>query len=186
MARKKSERKPKTFGEAVGFRHIFESETTDFFSGFILLALSIYMIIAMVSFFSTGPADQSTLENMRPGEWLNNTHVFTNTCGSAGALLSYYLISVNFGLPAFLIPAFIISSRFFPFFRRSDTVHHNLQISTFSFLVLLGILLINSIFSFIKFIIDSIFKERRYSCPNKPAYLFLYLLTISASSVLNS
>lgn len=66
------------------------------------------MIIAMVSFFSTGPADQSTLENMRPGEWLNNTHVFTNTCGSAGALLSYYLISVNFGLPAFLIPAFII------------------------------------------------------------------------------
>ena len=108
MARKKSERKPKTFGEAVGFRHIFESETTDFFLGFILLALSIYMIIAMVSFFSTGPADQSTLENMRPGEWLNNTHVFTNTCGSAGALLSYYLISVNFGLPAFLIPAFII------------------------------------------------------------------------------
>lgn len=108
MARKKSERKPKTFGEAVGFRHIFESETTDFFLGFILLALSIYMIIAMVSFFSTGSADQSTLENMRPGEWLNNTHVFTNTCGSAGALLSYYLISVNFGLPAFLIPAFII------------------------------------------------------------------------------
>ena len=39
MARKKSERKPKTFGEAVGFRHIFESETTDFFLGFILLAL---------------------------------------------------------------------------------------------------------------------------------------------------
>lgn len=108
MARKKSERKPKTFGEAVGFRHIFESETTDFFLGFILLAVSVYMIIAMVSFFSTGPADQSTLENMRPGEWLNNTHVFTNTCGSAGALLSYYLISVNFGLPAFFIPVFII------------------------------------------------------------------------------
>ena len=108
MARKKSERKSKTFGEAVGFKHIFESETTDFFLGLFLLALSVYVIIAMVSFFTTGQADQSTLENMRPGEWLNNNHVFTNSCGSAGALLSYELISVNFGVPAFLIPAFFI------------------------------------------------------------------------------
>ena len=108
MARKKSERPAKSFGEAVGFKHIFESETTDFFLGLVLLALSVYVIIAMVSFFTTGQADQSTLENMRPGEWLNNSHVFTNSCGSAGALLSYELISVNFGVPAFLIPAFFI------------------------------------------------------------------------------
>ncbi len=108
MARKKSERKPKNFGDAVGFRHIFESETTDFFLGLVIIAIAIYMIIAMVSYFSTGQADQSMLESMRPGEWLNTEHEFTNYCGSIGALLSYYLITINFGLPAFIIPTFLI------------------------------------------------------------------------------
>ncbi len=108
MARNKTGRKPKNFGEAVGIRNIFESETTDFFLGLVLLALSIYMVIAMVSYFSTGQADQSILENLRPGEWLNTKQEFTNYCGSVGALLSYYLITVNFGLPSFLIPAFFV------------------------------------------------------------------------------
>ncbi len=108
MARNKTGRKPKNFGEAVGIRNIFESETTDFFLGLVLLAISIYMVIAMVSYFSTGQADQSILENLRPGEWLNTKQEFTNYCGSVGALLSYYLITVNFGLPSFLIPAFFV------------------------------------------------------------------------------
>lgn len=108
MAKKNTGRKPKSFGEAVGIRNIFDSDTTDFFLGLVLLAIAIYMVIAMVSFFSTGQTDQSFLENMRPGEWLNNRQEFTNYCGSLGALISYYLITVNFGLPSFLIPAFII------------------------------------------------------------------------------
>jgi S-DNA-T family DNA segregation ATPase FtsK/SpoIIIE len=108
MARNKTGRKPKSFGDAVGVRNIFDSDTTDFFLGLILLAISIYMVIAMVSFFSTGNTDQSILQNLRPGEWLNTKQEFTNYCGSLGALLSYYLITVNFGLPSFFIPAFFI------------------------------------------------------------------------------
>ena len=107
MARKKTGRNPKSFSEAVGFRNKYQSDTTDFFLGFFLLAVAVYVVIAMVSYLSTGQADQSTLENMRPGEILNSNHEFTNYCGSVGALLSYYLITLNFGIPAFLIPVFI-------------------------------------------------------------------------------
>ncbi len=107
MAKKKTERKPKNFGEAVGMKNIFNNETTDFVLGTILLALAVYTLIAMCSYLSTGQADQSFLEDLRPGEWLNTKHEFQNYCGSAGALLSYYLITTNFGLPAFIIPVFI-------------------------------------------------------------------------------
>ena len=108
MAKKRSDRKSKSFGEAVGFRNKFSSDTTDFFIGLVLLALSVYLIIAMVSYLSTGAADQSVLENMQSWEVFNSNHEFTNYCGSIGALISYNLITVNFGLPSFLIPAFII------------------------------------------------------------------------------
>ena len=108
MARKKAERKPKSLGEAVGLKNIFNNEKSDFLLGIILLFVAIYLIIAMVSYLKTGQADQSILENMRPGEWLNQDRQFINYCGSVGAILSYELITINFGLPSFLIPAFII------------------------------------------------------------------------------
>ena len=108
MARKKSERKPKNLGEAVGFKNIVSNEKTDFLLGVIILFLAIYTIIATVSYLSTGQADQSLLESLRPGEWLNTEHEFTNYCGSIGAILAHNLVTVNFGLPSFLIPAFLI------------------------------------------------------------------------------
>ena len=78
MARKKTERKPKSVGEAVGFNNIFSNEKTDFILGLLLMAMAIYVIIAMISYFSTGQADQSLLESLRPGEWMNSDKVFTN------------------------------------------------------------------------------------------------------------
>ena len=108
MGKKKTERKSKSFGYAIGLQNILESETTGFFTGLLLLALAVVTIIAMVSYLVTGQVDQSTLESMRPGEWLNQHHEFANSCGSIGALVSYYLIAVNFGFPAFLIPFFFV------------------------------------------------------------------------------
>ena len=108
MAKKKVERKSKSFTEVFGLNKILSNETTDALFGLFLIASAIVMIIAMGSFFATGAADQSILENLRPGEWLNTGKQFTNYCGSIGALLSYYLMTVNFGIPAFLIPVFII------------------------------------------------------------------------------
>ncbi len=108
MTKKKTERKNKNTSETRSIRSIISNETTDAMFGLILIAIAIVMIIAMSSFFATGAADQSILENMRPGEWLNSDKQFTNYCGSLGALMAYYLMSVNFGLPAFLIPVFVI------------------------------------------------------------------------------
>jgi S-DNA-T family DNA segregation ATPase FtsK/SpoIIIE len=108
MARKKTEQKPKNFVEAVGFKNMLSNEKVNFLMGLILFFISLYIIIAMVSYFKTGQADQSILEDLRPGEWINADRQITNYCGSAGAIISYYLITVNFGLSSFLIPAFII------------------------------------------------------------------------------
>lgn len=108
MAKKRTERKAKSFGEAIGLQYIFNNTITDFFLGLALIGIAIVTIIAMVSFLNTGYADQSILENLKAGEWTNNEQQFQNYCGSLGAILSYWLIAVNFGLPAFLLPCYII------------------------------------------------------------------------------
>ena len=108
MAKKRKERKAKSFGEAIGLQYIFNNTITDFFLGLALIGIAIVTIIAMVSFLNTGYADQSILENLKAGEWTNNEQQFQNYCGSLGAIISYWLIAVNFGFPAFLLPCYII------------------------------------------------------------------------------
>lgn len=89
-------------------QYIFNNTITDFFLGLALIGIAIVTIIAMVSFLNTGYADQSILENLKAGEWTNNEQQFQNYCGSLGAIISYWLIAVNFGFPAFLLPCYII------------------------------------------------------------------------------
>ena len=108
MGNKKSNRKSNTLGKVVGFQDILNSEKTDFLLGLILFFIAGYLLIAMVSFLFTGQADQSILESLRAGEWLNSNRMFTNICGSIGAILSYELITLTFGISAFLIPVFVV------------------------------------------------------------------------------
>lgn len=107
MAKKKTERKAKTFSEAIGFNNIL-NDKTGFILGLILFLVAIFLLIAFISYFSTGQADQSLVTELRPGEVENTAHEFHNYCGSVGAILSYFLIAKCFGIPAFLIPLFII------------------------------------------------------------------------------
>ena len=108
MAKKKTEQKSKSFADVLGVKNIFNNEKADFVLGFFVLCLAVCTIIAMISYLYTGHIDQSILEDLRPGEWLNTKHDFVNYCGSIGAISSYYLITENFGLAAFIIPVFII------------------------------------------------------------------------------
>ena len=108
MGKKKSNRKSNTLGKVVGFQDILNSEKTDFLLGLILFFIAGYLLIAMVSFLFTGQADQSILESLRAGEWLNSNRMFTNICGSIGAILSYELITLTFGISAFLILVFVV------------------------------------------------------------------------------
>ena len=94
--------------EALNFDKIFHNERLNFALGLLLLGFTIYMIIAFVSFFTTGAADQSLIEEIREGEMLNRQHEFANSCGSVGAHLSYFFIKRCFGISAFLIPLFLL------------------------------------------------------------------------------
>ena len=106
MAKKKTEHKSKTFTEALGLNNII-NDKTGFVVGLILLCVSIYICVAFFSYFNTGAADQSLVTDLRPGEVENANRIFQNACGSLGAIISYGLISRCFGIPAFIIPAFI-------------------------------------------------------------------------------
>ena len=112
MAKKKSESKSKNSGfnltNVLGFKDIFHNEKLNFVLGCILVCVAIYLILAFISYFSTGAADQSLIEDPRDGEVMNAHHEFSNTCGSVGAYASWYFIKRCFGLPAFLIPVFIL------------------------------------------------------------------------------
>ena len=107
MAKKKTEKTPKTFSEAIGAHYII-NDKTGFVLGIVLICLALYILVAFISYFSTGEADQSLVTALRPGEIENSTKVFQNSCGSVGALLSYFLIARCFGIPAFIIPLYII------------------------------------------------------------------------------
>ncbi|WP_028904269.1 DNA translocase FtsK [Prevotella sp. P6B4] len=82
-------------------------ERLSFISGAILFGISIYLCFAFVSYFTTGAADQTLIEEPRDGELLNENHEFANTCGSLGAYAAWFLIKRCFGLPAFLLPVLL-------------------------------------------------------------------------------
>ena len=102
-----SDKSEKGFLEAIGISNIFHNERLNFVIGVILFLASIYMALSFISFFSTGAADQSMIEELRENEMLNQNHEFMNSCGSIGAHLSWYFIKRCFGIPAFLIVAFM-------------------------------------------------------------------------------
>lgn len=110
MAKKKQTKQPKpakSFSEAIGIKNIFQNDIFNGIFGFSLFIIAIYMILAFVSYFTTGQADQSLVLDLKPGEWMNTQREFQNTCGSTGALLSYFFISRCFGFAAFIIPVLL-------------------------------------------------------------------------------
>ena len=113
MAKKKKEkRSQKSSGgsqkSVLSFDKIFHNETLNFTLGIAVVLVAVFMSLAFISYLSTGAADQSMIEDPREGEILNQNHEFMNTCGSIGAWCSWYFIKRCFGLPAFLIPLFLL------------------------------------------------------------------------------
>ena len=107
MAKKKKS-KESSISEALGFKNMMLSERLSFMSGAILFCIAAYMIVSFISFFSTSSADISMIESPKVGEIMNTSRQFTNICGSIGAYISYFFIKRCFGIPAFLIPVFLL------------------------------------------------------------------------------
>ena len=113
MAKKKktsraSEKTATSLKEALGIDKIFSNERINFVVGFCLLFTAGYMVWAFVSYFTTGAADQSMIEQPLEGEILNQNGEFQNSCGSIGAYISWFFIKRCFGLASFIIPLFIL------------------------------------------------------------------------------
>ncbi len=108
--------------EAMGLQRIsqiFQSERLWFFAGIVLFALAFCMVLAFVSFFTTGQADVSMIENLREGEMANQHGEFKNLCGSVGAYTAYFFMKQCFGIPAFFIPLllFVLAGRLMKAFK---------------------------------------------------------------------
>ena len=113
--RKSSKRQSKSkssstfsLSEVLGYQNIFQSEKLNFIIGLVLLCVSLFFIISMISYFVTGAADQSIIDNLHDGDIENTNRQFQNICGSWGAYLSDFFIRKCFGISAFLIPVFIL------------------------------------------------------------------------------
>ena len=145
MAKKKQARKQTSFTEALGIKNIFQNDIFNFIFGLVLLLLAIYMVIAFISFLTTGQADQSLVLDMRPGEWLNTEREFRNSCGSMGALLSWFFMARCFGLSAFLIPVFLALTGL-------KMMHVYQNVSILKWFLALAVIIIWSSVTFAKFL----------------------------------
>ena len=111
--------------ESLGIKNIiqiFQNERLRFFLGVVLFALSICLTWAFVSFFTTGAADQSIIENLREGDLDNEPQKFANTVGSLGAYAAYFFMNRCFGVAAFGVPlfSFLISLAMMKVYRPSS------------------------------------------------------------------
>lgn len=108
MAKKKTDKEtePKKISKN-RFTTFFKSETTHFVIGLISVIFSVYLLLAFISFFFTGAADQSILDNQQPGELMQTTNHVKNYAGARGAQLAEFLINECFGIAAYFIILFL-------------------------------------------------------------------------------
>ena len=108
MAKKKTDKEtePKKISKN-RFTTFFKSETTHFVIGLISVIFSVYLLLAFTSFFFTGAADQSILDNQQPGELMQTTNHVKNYAGARGAQLAEFLINEGFGIAAYFIILFL-------------------------------------------------------------------------------
>ncbi len=144
MAKKKKTNTVSSFKEALGLDKIFHNERLNFFLGFMLLFVAGYLIWAFISYFTTGAADQSMIEAPRDGEIMNQNGEFKNACGSLGAYSAWFFIKRCFGLPAFLIPIFLILL--------SVNLMRAYKVGLLKWFLFLGIIMIWSSVTFAKFL----------------------------------
>lgn len=86
----------------------FKNETTHFVVGLICVIFAVYLLLAFTSFFFTGAADQSILDNHEQNELMQPGHHIQNYAGARGAQMAEYLINECFGISAFFIILFLI------------------------------------------------------------------------------
>jgi S-DNA-T family DNA segregation ATPase FtsK/SpoIIIE len=103
MQRKKNKQQEKP--SAV--KHFFTSDATLFVLGLIILMFSVYAVIAVISFFFSGAADQSKIEGL---SLFYREHIdgIENWTGTRGAILSNILLNEGFGVAVIFLLLFLM------------------------------------------------------------------------------
>lgn len=108
--RKKKRQKPKQRRrQKNGFVSLLKNERVHFISGVLVAFVGIFMLLAVVSFFFTGAADQSKVINKPFSELIRSDSAeVDNWTGAGGAYIAELLVNEWFGLFSALIPLFLV------------------------------------------------------------------------------
>ena len=97
-------RKPGLFSK---IRLAMKNETFHFVAGLMLVIFSIYLLLAFISFFLTGAADQSVLDHASAEQLASVNNGVKNYTGSRGAQVASFFINDCFGVASFFIVLFL-------------------------------------------------------------------------------
>lgn len=110
MAKKNNTTKQSSSGDETKFgavKMFFTNERTRFISGLIISILTVYVGLSLISFFFTGGADQSKIENVPLSDLVINRGSVDNWTGVRGAYMSDLLMNRWFGISSFLLLFFM-------------------------------------------------------------------------------
>ena len=89
------------------WKNFFQSSSTHFIIGLIILGITVYAGISMISFFFTGAADQSKVEGLSLFH-IGSVPGIQNWTGLRGAILSNILLNEMFGISTFFLLIFVV------------------------------------------------------------------------------
>lgn len=94
-------------GKFALMKMFFTNERTRFITGLVIAIITIYVGLSLISFFFTGGADQSKIENVPLSDLLTNRGSVENWTGVRGAFLADLLMNRWFGISSFMILFFL-------------------------------------------------------------------------------
>lgn len=111
MAKKKSvtttKKKEKNGSTWAAIKAFFTNERTRYITGLVLCLFTIYIGLALISFFFTGGVDQSKIENVPLSDLVSNKGSVENWTGVRGAYLADLLMNRWFGISSLMILFFL-------------------------------------------------------------------------------
>ena len=109
MVKRKRKRTTLSKKKRTAWLDLFKSERTHFILGVIVAFAGIFMLLAIISFFFTGAADQSKILNLSFWQIIrSSTLEVDNWTGAGGAFIAERLVNDWYGIFSALIPIFFI------------------------------------------------------------------------------